>query len=130
MPGVNTIVGGVLFFTGLVCVALSVPLIQGRVPMNRYYGVRFNDAFASAAIWQAANRFGGWALVVAALPLFALALISPWLPLERSRALLLACLMAPAVTAVGAAAITYRYVRRLASTDLDHTRGRGERPSL
>lgn len=45
--------------TGLVLIALAVPLVRRRVRMNRWYGVRIPKAYASEANWYAINEVGG-----------------------------------------------------------------------
>ncbi len=52
-------------------VALSLPLIYRRVPMNHWYGVRFKASFKSDKHWYEINAYGGKALCVAALPIAA-----------------------------------------------------------
>lgn len=47
--------------------ALSIPLIRRRVPMNKFYGVRFPQSFQSDEAWYRINAFGGKCLVVASL---------------------------------------------------------------
>ena len=48
----NILVGGLLL-------ALSIPLIKGKVKMNYLYGVRFKKSFESEENWYALNRYGG-----------------------------------------------------------------------
>ncbi len=55
----------------IVAVVAAVPLIQERVKMNHWYGVRIPAAFASEEAWFAINRYGGrlllvWGLAIAA----------------------------------------------------------------
>lgn len=44
---------------GAALVALSVPLVLRRVPMNRWYGVRVRKAFVSDSNWYELNAYGG-----------------------------------------------------------------------
>ena len=44
----------------------GIPLILKLVPPNEIYGVRTEKALSREEIWYEVNRFGGWALVVAA----------------------------------------------------------------
>jgi uncharacterized membrane protein len=48
-------------------IALAVPLILQKVPINCVYGFRTRKTMANAATWYKANRFFGCGLVVAAL---------------------------------------------------------------
>jgi uncharacterized membrane protein len=55
----------------IVAVTASVPLIQKRVKMNHWYGVRIPASFASEEAWFDINRYGGrlllaWGLAIAA----------------------------------------------------------------
>jgi uncharacterized membrane protein len=56
-------------FLLLVCAivaAVGVPLILKLVPPNPIYGVRTRKTTRSPEVWYEVNRFGGWALVIAA----------------------------------------------------------------
>jgi hypothetical protein len=44
---------------GVLTIVLSVPLIFGKIPMNRVYGIRVRKAFASLSNWYAINAYGG-----------------------------------------------------------------------
>ena len=50
-------------------VAISVPLILGKIPMNHYYGARFKASFSSEANWYAINRYGAKCLAFACIPI-------------------------------------------------------------
>jgi len=43
----------------------SVPLILKIVPPNRLYGFRTPKTLANRDVWFRANRFAGWALLIA-----------------------------------------------------------------
>ncbi len=45
--------------SGLLILALSIPLIRRRIPMNHYYGFRVEAAFASKDRWYAINEYSG-----------------------------------------------------------------------
>ena len=50
---------------GLLFVALSVPLIQERVPPNSSYGFRTAKSLSYAKIWYEINRISGCDLLIA-----------------------------------------------------------------
>jgi len=50
---------------GLLFVALSIPLIQERVPPNSTYGFRTAKSLSDPNIWYAINRISGRDLLVA-----------------------------------------------------------------
>ena len=48
---------------GLLVIALAIPLILRRVPMNHVYGVRIRQSFESDEAWYDINEYGGkWLL--------------------------------------------------------------------
>jgi len=53
------LVAASLLVVGIVTVGLSLPLIYRKVPMNRFYGIRIPQAFASTERWYAINAHGG-----------------------------------------------------------------------
>jgi hypothetical protein len=72
--------GPILLASGLISIALAIPLIRRRVKPNDFYGVRLPAAFVSEEAWFDLNEFGGrllarwgaslcvWAVGVAILP--------------------------------------------------------------
>ncbi|MEX2579780.1 MAG: SdpI family protein [Verrucomicrobiales bacterium] len=60
---------------GLVCIGLSVPLLRGRVKMNRWYGVRIPKAFSSEDNWYRINQYGSKALIYWCIPIILLGVI-------------------------------------------------------
>lgn len=51
--------------TGILFIGLSIPLIQKRVPPNRYYGFRTAKSLSEPKIWYEVNRIQGIDLFVA-----------------------------------------------------------------
>ncbi len=56
---------GSFLFTGLLLIAVSVPMIRGRVKPNLFYGFRTRKTLSSKEIWYPANRYAGKALAIA-----------------------------------------------------------------
>ena len=56
-----------IFATGVVFIAVSIPLILKKVPPNCYYGFRTRKTLADEAIWYKANAFMGWGMVWASV---------------------------------------------------------------
>ena len=46
---------------------VSIPLMVGVVPPNRFYGFRTRQTLANREVWFRANRFAGWALFIASV---------------------------------------------------------------
>lgn len=112
MAPVNLIVSALLTATALLLIGLAIPLIRGAIPMNRWYGVRFRPSFTSPEAWYAINRYGAWQAVAWSLPLLVLGGIALRVPLEGQLLAVLMLLLSPAVAALIAAYVTYRYARR------------------
>ena len=55
----SAVVAWLLTLTGLVIAGTSIPLWLGKVPMNRWYGVRLQGSFESDEAWYRINRAGG-----------------------------------------------------------------------
>lgn len=51
------------FLIPLLIMALSVPLILGKVPPNRFFGFRMSSTLESPSAWYPANRAAGWLLL-------------------------------------------------------------------
>jgi SdpI/YfhL protein family len=71
-----------LFFTGasLLVMALSVPMVRGRVEPNGWYGFRIPITLNNPEIWYPANRYAGWCLLVYAAILLVASLLLPLVP--------------------------------------------------
>ena len=56
-----------LFFIvdGVLLIALGVPLLQGQVPPNSWYGFRTRKTLSDEKIWYAVNRVAGKDMVLA-----------------------------------------------------------------
>ena len=63
------------FGIGLLTALLSVPLVFRLVPMNRLYGIRTRQAFASNGNWYELNVYGGKLLLGFGLFLVVFALL-------------------------------------------------------
>jgi uncharacterized membrane protein len=89
--------------------AASVPLVAGAVPPNRYYGFRTRRTMADRELWFRANRFAGWALLIASGASAGIYALHPEYASGRSFAGLVV-LVVPLVVALAA---SFGYVRRV-----------------
>lgn len=55
------------FIPAVIFVVLSVPLVLGLVPPNRFYGVRTRRTLSSRAVWLRVNRVAGWGVMAASI---------------------------------------------------------------
>ena len=60
-----------------VIAAVSVPLILGAVPPNRWYGFRTTRTLSNEKLWFRANHFAGWAFLAAAGTTAAVLVLAP-----------------------------------------------------
>lgn len=65
--GKLAIVTVTVLITGLLFVALSVPLIKERVEPNGLYGFRVEKTLSDEGIWYSANKQAGWYLLGAGI---------------------------------------------------------------
>ena len=80
--------------TGLIFIALGLPLKNGRVKPNIWYGFRTRKTLSNDDIWYTVNRvtgadmiYGGSAILAACA---VLAAVGNWLPVDAVTAILLA----------------------------------------
>jgi hypothetical protein len=71
----------------IVFIAVSIPLVRRKIPMNHWYGIRIAKSFRSDADWYAINEYGGRQMIYWSIPLIPLGLVYllvPWGPLDTS----------------------------------------------
>ena len=99
-------------FTALVFVALSIPLIRGRVPPNSLYGFRVRRTLEDPAVWYPANRYAAWHLLAAGIAVAIAATVLYVLPQVGFQTYAWSCV---AVTLLGVAvsvARSFAYLKR------------------
>lgn len=111
---INLIIGTAWLVAGIVCIALSWPLIAGRIGRNALYGVRFPEAFESDEAWFAINRFGGQRLAWWSIALIACGLAAYFVPLQDNSALTLLVGFAPIVFIFIPMFESWRFAKRFA----------------
>jgi len=57
-------------------IAVSMPLVKGKIKMNKWYGVRIRKSFVSGDNWLKINRYGGRALIYWSIPVLMIAVLS------------------------------------------------------
>jgi hypothetical protein len=72
-----TVVLILFLVSGAILIGISIPLIQGRVGPNHWYGFRVRRTLEDPKVWYPANRYAGWrmlglgvAVIVVATPLY------------------------------------------------------------
>jgi uncharacterized membrane protein len=99
---------GRLLATAVGIVLISIPLVLDSIPPNGIYGFRTSLTLSDPEIWYPANRFLGWALLIAAV---ASGIVLVLLPATVKRWLLWVTLWVPVL---GAVAASFWYLQRFA----------------
>jgi uncharacterized membrane protein len=110
MDALSIIIGSAWILTASVIIALCIPLARGKIPPNRYYGMRFPESFASDDAWYAINRYGGRLMIIWAIPILILGIAVLFLPITPQ----IAPLLVPVVLAMVLipTILTMRYASR------------------
>jgi uncharacterized membrane protein len=58
-------------------ILVSIPLVFGMIPRNRFYGIRTAKTLSDDGVWRKSNRFGAWALIFSCLSYFLVAKLFP-----------------------------------------------------
>lgn len=102
------------FFVPVVALALSVPMILGKVNPNKAYGFRTPKTLSSPDIWYPANRAAGQFMAAAAVISIAFNLVLWWAvpewSAEKKKSWMIGGTMAPLLMSVVA---SFLYLRRL-----------------
>ena len=64
MEAENIIFGIMYVFIGLLLLGISIPLKNGKVEMNHFYGVRLRKSYTSDKNWYLMNTYGGKQLLI------------------------------------------------------------------
>ena len=106
------IIGVSNIMVGMLVVAISIPLVTNKVPMNQIYGIRFKQSFESQEKWYEINRYGGRQLIVWSIPLILLGVATFFLPLAGRSFWTTASSLAPLIYLVPVF-LSYLYARHL-----------------
>ena len=98
-------------------IAVSIPLIQRRVKMNNFYGVRIPKAFESEENWYKINEYGGWQLVLWSCVLALFGVVTFFLPLGAAEkpndTMVLIAATMPLIVLLPAIVQILRYARKI-----------------
>jgi hypothetical protein len=111
MSIVNLNVAAVIVGSAFLFIIVSIPLLKGRVKMNRIYGVRFAQSFKSEEDWYALNRYGAQQLIFWSFVLIGVAIVALIVPMEGNPVLVVLFLLSPAIAACIGGIVTYAYAR-------------------
>lgn len=100
-------------FVGVLIIAISVPLVQKRIAMNDWYGIRFKKSFASDDNWYKINAYGGKQLIVWSVLLIAFGVATFFMPLHGKKVLTIVNSCAPVFFLIPPVLKSYRYANDL-----------------
>jgi hypothetical protein len=104
--------------SGVLLMALSLPLLWGKVPPNGLYGFRVRATLENPRIWYAANRFAAKRMLLSGAVFVAAALILYFIPGISVDTYSLGCLFLFAVPVVIGLVQSVRYVKSLSRQPL------------
>ncbi|PQP34683.1 hypothetical protein C6A37_06480 [Desulfobacteraceae bacterium SEEP-SAG9] len=99
-------------FCGLLFTAISIPLLNGSIKMNRYYGIRFKKSYESEENWYKINKFGAKRLIIWSIPLLLIGSVTFFLRVNDHSVLKLIIALAPLIVIIPAIE-SYVYAKRL-----------------
>ena len=72
----STVLGVTFILTGLLLIAISIPLVKGYIKMNSFYGMRIKKAFESDENWYKINKYGGKRLIFWSIVLICIGILN------------------------------------------------------
>lgn len=112
MTSLGLILGLSHIFMALIFIMISIPLVKGKIPMNTWYGVRFNKSYESNENWFKVNKYGGKQLIIWSVVLALLGIVTIFLPIDQNSILFFPGLLSPLIILVPAVT-SYMYARKL-----------------
>jgi uncharacterized membrane protein len=99
-------------FVGVLFIAISLPLVMGKIPMNSFCGVRFKKSYESEENWYKINRYGGQQLIIWSIVLVILGVSTIFSPIKESHGFTSISLCAPLIVLIPAFK-SYMYSKKL-----------------
>jgi hypothetical protein len=113
MEAENVIFGITDLFLGLILIAISRPLKNGKVAMNSFYGVRLRKSYSSEKNWYLMNEYGGRQLIVWSSALVALGILAFFIPFNGNEPLIILFAFLPAIVVLIPTYLILRYSKTL-----------------
>ena len=109
---------------GILFIVISLPLLRGSIPMNRFYGFRISRGFTSNANWYAINKYGAKALIFWSIVMIASGVLFLFVSLPSPLAGLI-----PLVICTAAAIVqTLHFARQLKNSNDEKPGKQGHQP--
>ena len=91
------IIGIADIFIGVITIALCIPLLTDKIPMNRWYGIRFRKSYESEEDWYRINRYGAQRMILWSVIIIVIGLLALFVPLSSKGVLQLVMFCAPLI---------------------------------
>ena len=112
MDTINIIIGFSNLFCAVLFIVLAIPLKNGKIKMNRLYGVRIPKSFDSEENWYKINKYGAERMIIWAIPLIAIGFISFFITFYRNVLLISVFSAAPLIILIPVIEVFF-YAKRL-----------------
>lgn len=113
MEAENIIFGIMYVIIGLILMAISIPLKNGKVAMNHFYGVRLKKSYASEKNWYLMNTYGGKQLLIWSAVLVVLGIIDFFIPFNGRELLIVLFAFLPVIVLMIPTYLIVRYSKTL-----------------
>lgn len=112
MDRLGIILGASDVGVAVAAILVSLPLLRGKIPPNRWYGARFKKSFESDENWYRINAYSAKQLIRWSIPVLVAGLVALFLPLENHPGLTNVFAFAPLLPCVACLA-SYRFAKKL-----------------
>ena len=112
MDTINILIGFSNLFCASLFIVLAIPLKNGKIKMNRLYGVRIPKSFESEENWYKINRYGAQRMMIWAIPLIAVGFVSFFIPFNTNLFLISVFGFAPMLILIPVIEV-FSYARKL-----------------
>jgi hypothetical protein len=113
MEAENIIFAVMYIVLGLLVMAISIPLKNGKVAMNHVIGVRLKKSFTSEKNWYLMNSYGGRQLLIWSAVLVLLGFVVLFFPFNGSELFITLFAFMPVIVLIVPTLLIVRYSKTL-----------------
>ena len=107
---INEVLGISNLIIGLLMILLAIPLKNGSIKMNHWYGFRFSKSFESDEAWYKINEYGAKRFIVWSIPILIAGIFCFIVPFDENMFLILFFSFFPMIVVIPAIEC-YRYAK-------------------
>lgn len=113
MDNLNIIIGISNLSTAIIIMAVCIPLLLKKMPMNSMYGFRLSKSFRSNENWYAINSYGAKHLIIWSSLLGVLGIVCFFLPPMESGVMMLLAILPIPISIIPPIVMVCLFARRL-----------------